>query len=443
MDFDPLLGLDRAHLFEHGRRLSESALWDLQVRYYEDNPDIFADGTVPMYATTNAFVARTYAQLIESFAEDCGDARPVTVLELGAGHGQFGFLCLSALLRRGRAGVRYVLSDATGHCVERWAQHPRLAPLIAAGHLDLARFNASEDDTVALAASRETLGADRRCGPLVVIANYVFDSLVQEALQIRGGALELGRVSLISAQASAQASDPGLLAGLEVAFSFSPVEGAVYGDPRLDDILDHYAAHLGDQAFTLPIGAMRCIERLQALSDGPVLILSLDKANNDLEALRSRPTLHVETHGSVSMTVNHDALGRFAVSGGGSALLSTSRAGSLDAAALTLGAPAGPRLTATFADTIEHFSPSDYFELYAGSQPERLPGCLKLLRLSGWDPEWMCELAPTLLSQLPYASIQQRAELRAGLSRSEQLTFSLGAPQTAPSPLVALRAALQ
>ena len=124
--FDPLSGIDGDYLLERESRLSESILWTLQRQYYIDTPESFSSGAVPTFATTNAFIARSYARLIHSFAIDCAGEVPVTVLELG--HGRFGFLCLIPLLERMRrlgvvVPIRYVLSDFTRHSLDASPPH--------------------------------------------------------------------------------------------------------------------------------------------------------------------------------------------------------------------------------------------------------------------------------------------------------------------------------
>ncbi|MFT4977281.1 MAG: hypothetical protein ACI8S6_003186 [Myxococcota bacterium] len=424
---DPLFGTDPEYIVEHQSRLSESLLWTLQRNYYDEHPNIFADGTVPMYATTNPFVARSCARLIEGFLDDCGGDEPATIVELGAGHGRFGFFCLSELLARRPDPVRYVLTDMPEHYIEAWAAHPLLAALAREHGLDWATFDAEEDTTLALRGSGQTISPEAPCGPLIIIANYVFDSLRHDAFRVCSNTLEEGRVSLVSAVPDVPLDTPGLLAELAPVFTYHPLESsAVYGEPGRDSVLAHYVAHLGDSVFSIPVGALRCIEALAAMSTRPVLVLSLDKAHNHPTQLRSQEGLAVVSHGCVSMMVNHDAIGRYAVEKGGAAMLSSPRSGQIESAAFVIGGPAGPRLTAAFADSVEFFSPADYLELFKGCQPVTLAGCLKLLRLSSWDPTWLCALTAIMAPLLHSATVDQNAELRDGLMAARRHIFPIG-----------------
>ena len=431
MDFDPLLGLDEDYLLERERRLSDSMLWSLQRRFYEDHPEGFSSGTVPMYATTNVFIARAYAQLIHGFASDSDSREPVTIVELGAGHGRFGFLCLTHLLARFRRlglvpPIRYVLTDFTDHSLVEWAAHPELESMIEEGWIDVARFDAERDDRLTLQHSGQVISPENPCGPMVVIANYVFDGLIQDAFRIRDGCLEEGQVTLVADHPWPQAGAPGLLAQLSALFTFSPLADApVYADQKLNDILEFYKHNLGNGAFALPTGAVRCMDTLQAMSTGPMLVLSSDKAHNHLHQLQGHSAPEVTTHGCISMMTNHDALARYVASGGGQTLLTSARSGELETAAFVVGGPVDGHLSLAFDDAVECFSPSDYLDLFKSSTPFSLSDGLKLLQLSGWDPGWLCQLIPMLLRGLSDATAVQKAELLAGLDRADALVFPL------------------
>ena len=432
MDFDPLIGLDEDYLLERESRLSRSLLWSLQRRFFEQNPQGFADGSVPLYATTNAFIAQSYAQLIHSFALDCGVPGPVTIIELGAGHGRFGFLCLTLLrerLRRlgMRLPLRYVMTDFTEHSLDAWCAHPQLAAMLADGSLDMACFDVEQDEGLNLRLSKTRIDALQPCGPLVVIANYVFDGLIQDAYRIRDGSLEEGRVSLVADAPHPNIAAPGLLATLSAIFTFSPLSDAgIYPESELNQILRFYMENLGDGAFCLPTGAVRCLQRMRGLSTRPVLVLSSDKAHNHLNQLQGQSAPMVATHGSISMMTNHHAMGRYVTGRGGEVLMTSSRSGELETAAFMLGGSAGERLSMAFDDVIERFSPADFLELSQLGSPGSLAGCLKMLRLASWDPKWLCELIPVLTGGLSGASREQRAELLAGLVAASALVFPIG-----------------
>src|SRR5262249_35717038 len=132
-------------------------------------------------------------------------------------------------------------------------------------------------------------------GPLVVIANYVFDSLPVDAFAVKDGAL---------AECLADGSR-------------RPV--TPYGDPDLDTLLELYRTTLDDTVFRLPVTALRAVRRLRELSGDRLLVLAAEKAFSTEEALgfRGEPELARHGSGAVSVMVNFHALGAYARGGGG------------------------------------------------------------------------------------------------------------------------------
>jgi trehalose-6-phosphatase len=59
----------------------------------------------------------------------------------------------------------------------------------------------------------------------------------------------------------------------------------------------------------VPIGALRALNRLTALSKGRVLVVSGDKGNNNPEFFRGLIDPHIAVHGSFSVMVNYHAIG--------------------------------------------------------------------------------------------------------------------------------------
>jgi hypothetical protein len=54
-----------------------------------------------------------------------------------------------------------------------------------------------------------------------------------------------------------------------------------------------------------PIGALRALRRLTALSNGRALVISGDKGNNNPEQFKGLMDPHIAVHGSFSVMVSH------------------------------------------------------------------------------------------------------------------------------------------
>jgi hypothetical protein len=120
--------------------LSASKLWRWQRGFYEREGIAAWAGKIPFYITSNPAIADSYAQILirllqdRSRTETVDPAEPFFVVELGAGHGAFGFHALRRLLElREALGLAhvplvYVMTDFVQRNVDFWRSHPVLAP---------------------------------------------------------------------------------------------------------------------------------------------------------------------------------------------------------------------------------------------------------------------------------------------------------------------------
>lgn len=461
------------HLVETQRRLSQSMLWRLQRAFYERRGvAAWSTGTVPWFVTSNTAMARAYAEVIDAWVRDvaagaCGPldpTRPIHLIELGAGHGRLGFLLLQRLaavaerndLARGgpRPPLRYVMTDFTEANLRFLDEHPALQPFFASGALDLARFDAEHDAELHLRRSGEVLSAERGAGPIIVVANYVFDSLLSDAFRVDRGVLHESLGALYSTQPEPDLDDPALLERVVLRYEHVPVarkeagqageDGAgYYGQPDLDAILDEYRAMLDDTVVCFPTGALGCVRNLHRLAGGRLLLLSADKGYIHEEDLLRRPEPQPVFHGSFSLTVNYHAIAAWFRHAGGLSLGATPRDGTITANAFLAGAPAGAlgRTHAAFAEHVERFGPMDFMvlqdQLRAGSpdkgdKPASLASLLALLRLGDWDPWLFYHLADAILPQLEGAGEALQRETRRALGRIWASYYHIGGTQDVP-----------
>ena len=353
---------------------------------------------------------------------------PVYILELGCGSGRFGFLFFDRLLDLlGRSSlchvpVRYVMTDFTESNLEPLRRHPAFEPWISAGVLDFACYDAGRCDAgdpteIRLEWSGETLSPQTLRNPLIVIANYVFDSIPQDAFAARGGQLYELFATLTVPEEEDDLDEPTVLQRVEVSWEERPASGEYYGDPELDAILREHAERLQDTAFLFPLAAVRCLRHLAKLADGRLLLLSGDKGYCREELADGRGEPGVTVHGSLSMMVNYYALGRW-LAGQGGELLCTSRLhSSLTVVAGLLGTPPGGTVEArlAFEEAIDRMGPDDFFDLKtAFGKPYddlTLEQLLGWIRLSGWDTNVLLGCWPALMKHAPEAPGLLRLEL--------------------------------
>ncbi|MDA0161869.1 SAM-dependent methyltransferase [Solirubrobacter ginsenosidimutans] len=379
--------------------LSQSPVWQQQRAFYEDRAsEAFAE--IPHQAVDNPWVAAAYARVIAGFLRDAvlDPSEPVYVLELGAGAGRFGH----GLARELGEGFVYVLTDFAESQLDDWAAHPGLED----DRFDFARVDLTQPIAPVLRRRGVTLGALKN--PLVVVANYVFDSIPADAFAVGDGALH------------------ACLVDSDFTFTHAPV--TPYGDEDLDALLEHYRVTLDDTVFTVPTVALRAIRGLRALAGDRLLVLAADKALSTEEALAYREAPEPARHGGAfSLMVNFHALGFVAARHGGELLHGGDRHAAIDVGALVFGG--GAQTREAYRDAIERFGPGDLATLLEGV--ERAAGELSvaelvaLLRLSGWDASTLHAVLGPLRDQAAEADPATQEDLRTALFEIEERHFAV------------------
>lgn len=353
----------------------------MQRAFYEQRGgDAFAE--IPHEAVDNPWVAAAYARVIRAFG-------PATILELGAGTGRF-----AHSLRRELGDVRYVLTDFAQSQLDAWAANPALAGF------EFARYDLTTDPAPVR-------------GPLVVIANYVFDSLPADAFAVRDGVLE---------ECLVEVGEP-----FELLYTRRPTTPEHYGDPDLDALLEHYRTNLGDTVVTIPRVALDALRKLREAAGNRLLVLAADKAFSTEEALAYREAPQPARHsGAFSLMVNFHALGLYTRAGGGVFLHGGDRHAAIDVGAFVFGE--SREVEAAHAE-LARFGPGDLATLSAGV--ERVADGLTvaelvaLLRLSGWDATTLHAVLGPLREQAADADPATQEDLREALLEIDERHFPI------------------
>ena len=218
-------------ILETRRPFSRSMIWQLQDAYFaQRGVEAWRQGEVPHYVTSNPTIANSYAEIVLAFWRDrqrlAPHDAPLTICELGAGSGRFAFHFLRRLgALCEEAGVpsqafRYVLTDVAAANLEFWRRHPNFEAFFADGRLDVARLDVTQPEGLALQVSGETLTPGSLCHPLVIIANYVFDSIPHDLFRLKGGRADACLVSLAVDAAPATLDPAELLARVQMQYDY-------------------------------------------------------------------------------------------------------------------------------------------------------------------------------------------------------------------------------
>ncbi len=432
-------------LLEQKERLSRSILWRLQRNYFERRSiEAWSTGAVPHHITSSPFIANAYASVVFGFLRDClaasGEAevkyasfdpgQPLYIVELGSGSGRFGHLFLKKLLARQhdsglkKIPVKYLMTDFTERTLAHWRSQLSFQPLVDEGLLDFARFDVEQDQTLTLVHSGETISAKSLRNPVVVMANYLFDSIPQDAFCAADGQLFEILISLMCQGKDVDVNDPEILSSIEVSYDQKPINGNYYADATWNWILSGYKKRITDAPFLFPTAALQCVRNLHQLSSGRMLLLSGDRGYSSDEALlkgKGAPTM--ATHGSISMMVDYQIIGEYCRHLGGEVLHPGRDAESLNISAFMFGDNSSGFIETrqAYAEAIEKFSPDDFFTLKEGVaqiyDALTLDQILAFLRLSCWDYKRFWECLPVLKQHLANISDLQKQRLRDAISR--------------------------
>ncbi len=282
--------------------LSESSLWKLQENYYQGLGIQAWNDRTPYYVTNSVVIASAYADLIVAFLLDRPlehPEEPLTLLELGTGTGRLAHYLARELTRKlsyfkATRGVKFriVMTDLSEDTLSFWAGHPRLRP-----ELDFALFRADADPVLKLRRSGLELSALKN--PIVVIANYFFDSLAQDEFRVRDGQLEECLVTV-----ETLVKPPKDARDVRVHRTYRRIDGQRrYKDPELTRLLNAYP----QGCFTLPVASLQCLKNLRRL--GKLVMLSSDRGfTSDDHMLRYSDHHHEIHEGAFSHLVNYGAL---------------------------------------------------------------------------------------------------------------------------------------
>jgi tetratricopeptide (TPR) repeat protein len=424
----PRGGPEPSPLLDSGVPLSQSVIWQWQQRFYVQRAlKAWAEDRVPNFITNNPLFAEIYARIVFAFLEDCHAAgvspgRPLHVIELGAGPGKFCYLFLrhlTKLLRDkglGLDSVSYCMTDCVPALQEQWRANSCLQEFIQAGTLEFELLDLSTS------IHPEFLNRAKGGAPLVVIANYVYDSLPQDAFVVRDGQIY---ESLVSTKTPQEAGAAQELSRLEFSYTNVPVPAGRYAEPSWNQILNSYKERLPGTTVLFPSAALGVFQRLNQLSDGPMLLLAADKGYVFEDALRlsqGPPVFEFHAPNCFSLMVNFDAMARYFCALGGEALLPDKHFSNLNICGfLNSRSAAFPRTRNAYREMQSAIGADDLFTLLAWlnahMEEMSVQQILATLRLSRWDPIAFMRLFPILARQLQTVSLE-RSDLHTAVIRT-------------------------
>lgn len=421
------------HLVEHGRRLSESVLWQLQRDLYDSRGiQSWAHGSVPQTITTTPFIARAYAKVALGFVRDIAAQvdpdEPIYVVELGAGSGRFGYrFCLhfADLLERSplqHTTFKYVMTDVSPGLVEYWQAHPKLQSLVASGVMDFGVFDAIQLNEITLVNARRPLRDIRN--PIILLANYFFDSVPHDSFTIREHELYENLVRITSDTPDAQ------LGGLNVTFEPNAITTEYYPEPARNRVLEEYRQHLDNVMLLFPVAGMACVRHFKALAQDQLLVIAGDIGSAQEYDMGDSAAGGVGAEHNFWLEVNFHALGGYVRELGGHVWHPPFRHANLNISTFAFGRSEFAETALAYDDAVARLGPDDFFidaRVISNQFKEMSRGeLLAFLRTTGWDSDYCLQMLPFLMDSLVDMSWVGRQDLRRVVEETWRMYYPLG-----------------
>jgi tetratricopeptide (TPR) repeat protein len=423
-------------------RFSEAPIWEWQRSYYEEQGiKAWQNDEVPQYITSNPIIAVAYAEMIFGFLQDRAKlgytSQPVTIVELGAGSGRLAFHVLKELSELTKfAGIalppfRYIMSDLAAKNISYWQQHRSLIPFVEQGVLDFAIFDAVKDTELMLTQSGVLIRQGDLQQPLMVIANYFFDSIPQELIYVEESKIYECNVSLQFPGGTLDLSSSEMLENVLLEYHYRRAADYERETYPYHNVIELYRQKLEDSHILFPVTGMACLERLGQLSQQGFLLLTADKGDHRLEnwEFAEPPTLIV--HGSFSLTANYHAIQTFFEQKGAQSFFTTHHHNNLNIGCiLMLQDPTSYTNTRlAYRRFVERFGPDDFFSMkqWFDGQLEQmeLRQILALWRLGGYDVEWLIRSAKRISILLPTSNEAEMEDIRCGIHLMWKTYYSM------------------
>mmetsp|Transcript_21957 Transcript_21957/g.36774 ORF Transcript_21957/g.36774 Transcript_21957/m.36774 type:complete len:635 (-) Transcript_21957:213-2117(-) len=468
-------------VLEDFTQCSKSHLWKLMMSFYErKGPESWSQGIVPHFITCNNFIGKSYVKVLHGFLRDSfgpnskmkvDPTEPLYIIELGAGSGKFSYFMLKALEEMQDvcefpfSKMCFVMTDFTEKNFTFWQSHPSLKKYFDSGRLDAGIFDAVEDTTIKLWRQGIELGPGSCKNPIIVVANYLFDTLYHDIFQISDGVLKEGLVSVGSKHGEEpDPLDPEIIGRLENEYRYVDIDPSYYKDEQGDEkyirrvlkwYLEYFKENARGASVLLPIGAMRALRQLSFFSNGRALVISGDKGNNNPEQFSGLMDPHIAVHGSFSLMVNYHAVGAWFTNKGGFALHNPQEEASLKVSTFLL-CPEGtfdhhdadddfmgdslgaldvsrsthyPHMKQAFRDWVDQFGPNDFFVMQKSLKEDLtnppLRTVVAMLKLGDWDPDVFFKFRDTILMHAPSCGQKLRNDLCRGVPRVWENYFLL------------------
>lgn len=443
-------------ILEENKRLSESVLWDMQSSAYcQFGPEAWSHKGVPSYVTSNPFTVREYVEVVVGYIRDClsPDAatpinlnEPIYIFDLGAGTGRFADLFLKTLTEYLNlpalkdVKLCYVMTDIAEKNIAFWQTHPSLRPYIEFGLLDFAYYHhAEQEKPLNLILSDQSLSKDDIVNPVMLIANYFFDTIPQDLFRLNNGKLEEGLISIkvepVKDIGDIIPTNPKIIPHMSCSYSYEPIKNAAHyydGFPELNNLLKIYSKQFDNIPFLFPFGAFQSIRYFSELSQNRLCLVAGDQGVCSTEQIVNWGEPKISKHGTFSIPVSYHAIANYFTEQGGASLLTTFPDPQFVVMTGILGGDIShyAETQLAYRSHIDSFEPCDYWKIVNCAEKESqdlsLDYMLLLLKLGNWDPMVFNSFYTKLRAFIPLLSNEEKQKLIAVIDKVWEKFYPVG-----------------
>ncbi|MEW9702538.1 SAM-dependent methyltransferase [Paenibacillus sp. SI8] len=434
-------------MVEETKVFSESLIWSLQRDYFKENGiEAWKNSEVPHYITNNPFLAKSYAEIVFHFFMDIERMNgkvneKIYLIELGGGTGRLAYHFLTyfqELCQSVSASIPefcYILSDLPSKNIDFWNCHPQLKPFVEQGNLDFSVFDVEKDTSIHLIHSNKTISIQSLSQPLLVVANYFFDSIPHDLFYFDNGTVFECLVHLTSNSNTENPSPAEQLKSAHLNYQYKIIENSPYEERFFNDLLENYKTHIKKSHVLIPSVGIRCLERLRQFSNEGILLLSADKGYHCISELDEQTEPALVYHGSFSLTVNYHAFKLYGEDQGGQTFFTPHSHQHLNLIGLLIVPGAGlyTNTKAAYDRFISGFGPDDFFSLkkyFEKHFHEMKQGqLLSFIRLSGYDAHLFKQCIPHFRKILSEISSQDKQGMFVMIQRVWEMYYPIGEDQ--------------
>lgn len=217
----------------------------------------------------------------------------------------------------------YVMTEVSPEMIDFYQKHPKLSPLLKSGILDIAIFDSEKDNEISLIESKRILSrSNPSLNPIILIGNYLFDSLRQSAYRIEDGEYYESYCTIETRAPSPQQQDNSnngsidlnstdIINSMIVSWKYEKIEKEKINEEEyIKNILFEYE-EMKEGSIIIPVGGIKLLKLIEEISDNRIMCIIGDKGYSNINELNILRDPHIALHGSFSFMVNFDSICKY------------------------------------------------------------------------------------------------------------------------------------